>query len=123
MAEQQKINLNINDGDVFYAHELSINFNPLQFVFDFKSVTPRVDPRSKDRASIVLKHNVVLVDPFHAKRVHELLGNVIKKYEKEFGKIQKPKPLQIVEKKNKSEAKNKLILIFNLSEHVFWQQV
>jgi hypothetical protein len=105
MAEQQKINLNINDGDVFYAHELSINFNPLQFVFDFKSVTPRVDPRSKDRASIVLKHNVVLVDPFHAKRVHELLGNVIKKYEKEFGKIQKPKPLQIVEKKNKSEAK------------------
>jgi len=104
MAEE-KINLNINEGDAFYAHELSINFNPLQFVFDFKSVTPRVDPRSKDRASIVLKHNVILTDPYHAKRVYELLGNVIKKYEKEFGKIEKPKPLQVVEKKSKKEAK------------------
>src|SRR3989339_1507195 len=102
---EEKINLNINDGDAFYAHELSINFNPLQFVFDFKSVTPRVDPRSRDRASIVLKHNVILVDPYHAKRVHELLGNVLKKYEKEFGKIEKPASLQIAEKKNKREAK------------------
>ena len=105
MTEQQKISLNINDGEAFYAHELSINFNPLQFVFDFKSVTPRVDPRSKERATIVLKHNVILADPYHAKRMHELLGSVIKKYEKEIGKINKPKPLQIVEKKNKSEAK------------------
>jgi len=102
---EEKINLNINEGDAFYAHELSINFNPLQFVFDFKSVTPRVDPRSKDRASIVLKHNVVLVDPYHAKRVYDLLGSVLKKYEKEFGKIEKPSPLKVVEKKSKKEAK------------------
>ncbi len=102
---EEKINLNINEGDAFYAHELSINFNPLQFVFDFKSVTPRVDPRSRDRASIVLKHNVILTDPYHAKRVYELLGNVVKKYEKEFGKIEKPAALKIVEKKNKKEGK------------------
>jgi hypothetical protein len=100
---EEKINMNINEGDAFYAHELSINFNPLQFVFDFKSVTPRVDPRSRDRASIVLKHNVVLTDPYHAKRVYELLGNVIKKYEKEFGKIEKPTPLKVLEKKSKKE--------------------
>ena len=105
MADE-KINLNINEGDAFYAHELSINFNPLQFVFDFKSVTPRVDPRSRDRASIVMKHNVVLVDPYHAKRVHSLLGDVLKKYEKEFGNIEKPKSLQLAEKKNKKQ-KNK----------------
>ncbi len=98
---QEKINLNINEGDAFYAHELSINFNPLQFVFDFKSVTPRIDPRSKDRASIVLKHNVILVEPYHAKKVYELLGTVLKKYESEFEKIKKPKSLEIAEKKNK----------------------
>ncbi len=103
MAEE-RINMNINDGDAFYAHELSINFNPLQFVFDFKSVTPRVDPRSKERASIVLKHNVILVDPYHAKRVYGLLGDVLKKYEKEFGKIEKPAALKIIEKKSKKEA-------------------
>lgn len=102
---EEKINMSINEGDAFYAHELSINFNPLQFVFDFKSVTPRVDPRSKDRASIVLKHNVILTDPYHAKKVYELLGDVIKKYEKEFGRIEKPKPLQIIEKKSKKESK------------------
>ncbi len=105
MAEE-KINMNINEGDAFYAHELSINFNPLQFVFDFKSVTPRVDPRSRDRASIVLKHNVILTDPYHAKKVYDLLGNVLKKYEKEFGKIEKPKALQILEKKSKKEGKS-----------------
>ena len=87
MAEE-RINLSINDGEAFFAHELSINFNHLQFVFDFKSVTPRVDPRSRDKASIVMKHNVVLTDPYHAKRVYELLGNVIGKFEKEFGKIE-----------------------------------
>lgn len=99
---EEKINININEGDAFYAHELSINFNPLQFVFDFKSVTPRVDPRSRDRASIVLKHNVILTDPYHTKKVYGLLGEVIKKYEKEFGKIEQPKALRIVEKKNKN---------------------
>ena len=107
--KDEKINMSINDGDAFFAHELSINFNPLQFVFDFKSVTPRVDPRSKDRASICLKHNVVLVDPYHAKRVSELLGKVIKRYEKEFGKIEKPKALAALEKKTKKEAENATI--------------
>ena len=101
---EDKINMNINDGDAFFAHELSINFNPLQFVFDFKSVTPRVDPRSRERASIVLKHNVILVDPYHAKKVYDLLGDVLKRYEKEFGKIDKPGPLKIAEKKNKNIA-------------------
>jgi len=59
---EEKVNLNISDGDVFFAHELSINFNPMQFIFDFKSITPRVDPRSQTKASISLKHNVVMVD-------------------------------------------------------------
>ena len=103
MAEE-KINMNIVEGDAFFAHELSLNFNPLQFVFDFKSVTPRVDPRSKERASIVMKHNVILTDPFHTKRIYELLGNVIEKYEKEFGKIERPKQLAIAEKKSRKEA-------------------
>ena len=104
---KKQINIGIDDGKEFFAHELSINFNPLQFVFDFKSVTPRIDPRSKDRASIVLRHNVVLIDPYHAKRVYGLLGEVIKKYEKEFGKIEKPKALKVMDKKKKKGDKKK----------------
>ena len=101
----EKINMSIADGDAFFAHEVSINYNPLQIVLDFKSITPRVDPRSRERASICLKHNVVLADPYHAKRIHELLGDVIKKFEQEFGKIEKPKALKQFEKKNKGTVK------------------
>ncbi len=100
---EEKVNLNISDGDAFYAHELSINFNPMQFIFDFKSITPRVDPRSHTRASIALKHNVVMTDPYHAKKVLSLLEKTIKKYEKEFGTIEQPKALKALEKKRKSK--------------------
>ena len=100
---EEKVNLNISDGDSFYAHELSINFNPMQFIFDFKSITPRVDPRSQTRASISLKHNVVMVDPYHAKRILNLLETTVKKYEKEFGTIEQPKALKAMEKKRKGK--------------------
>ncbi|MEM4268441.1 MAG: DUF3467 domain-containing protein [Candidatus Woesearchaeota archaeon] len=102
--EEKRINLSINDGGDFFAHEVSINFNPLQFIFDFKCITPRVDPRSKDAPTLSLKHNVVLTDPYHAKKIAELLNDVIKKYEKEFGKIEKPKALELLEKKSKKSA-------------------
>lgn len=95
----KNLNVSINDGEAFFCHELSINFNPIQIIFDFKSITPRVDMRSKDRPSISLKHNVVMLDPFHAKRMQELLTKVIKDYEKDFGKIEKPKAVAALEKR------------------------
>ena len=58
--EEKKINFNINDGDDFFAHEMSINFNPMQFIFDFRSVTPRIDVRSRDSSVISIKHNVAV---------------------------------------------------------------
>jgi uncharacterized protein DUF3467 len=104
--EKQKINMNISDlSSDFYAHEASINFNPTQFIFDFKCVTPRIDPRIKENTVLNLKHNIVMVDSYHAKRFHELLGEIIANYEKEFGKIEKPKQMQIIENKNKRSKK------------------
>ena len=104
--ENQKINLSISEGDSFFAHELSINFNPQQFILDFKNVTPRVDPRSKDNPTLVLKHNVVMMNPYHAKKMRDLLDKVIKKYEKEFCKIEKPKAVELFEKKKESMIEN-----------------
>ncbi len=104
--ERQKINMNIGDlAPDFFAHEASINFNPMQFIFDFKCITPRVDPRSKESTVINLKHNIVMFDVYHTKKFYELLGEVIKSYEKEFGKIEKPKQLKIIEKRNKKPKK------------------
>jgi hypothetical protein len=101
--EEKHINMSISDGNEFFAHEVSINFNPMQFIFDFKCITPRVDPRSKDAPTLALKHNVVLTDPYHTKKIAELLNDVIGKYEKEFGKIQMPKALEKMEKMRKEE--------------------
>jgi len=102
----EKMNVSIDDGTSFYAHEVSINFNPLQFTLDFKNITPRVDVRNKDAPSIHIKHDVVMLDPYHAKMFSELLGRVVKEYEKGYGKIKRPKALDKIKKpKTKPEAK------------------
>jgi len=104
---ERKIQFGINDGKAFFAHEMSINFSPMQFILDFKSITPRVDPRNKEGEVISLEHNVVLVDPYHAKNIHELLGKVIEDYEKKFGQIKKPKQIEAHEKNMKKELEKK----------------
>ncbi len=103
MDEKKQINMTIADGHEFWAHELSINFNPTQFIFDFKCITPRIDPRSQRSPTLLLRHNIVMTDIYHAKLIHELLGNVLKKYEEEHGKIKKPEAIEKIEKKRKKE--------------------
>lgn len=105
MAEQQ-INLSISDGDSFYAHQVSVNFNPTMMHLDFKNVTPRVDERGP-HPTLVLKHNVICLDPYHAVMFKKLLDKVVKDYEKQFGKIEKPKAIKVLEKKMKKKTSNK----------------
>jgi hypothetical protein len=97
---QEQINLNISEGEPFFAHEVTVNFTPLQLTLDFKCITPRSDPRAK-KPSFHLKHNVIMLDPWHAKTLLDVLNSVVQKYEQEFGKIQKPKALAKAEKKQK----------------------
>jgi len=103
--EKKQINMSIDDGNEFYAHELSINFNPMQFTFDFKCITPRVDARSHESPTIKVRHNVVMVDPYHAKQILKLLRDVIKNYEEQYGVIEKPSALKAFEKKAKEKGK------------------
>src|SRR3989338_9704029 len=98
---EKKINLSISEGDSFFAHEISVNFNPTQFVLDFKNITPRMDPRSSDAPTLCIKHSVVLVEPYHMKKFAEFLGKRMEDYEKEFGKIERPKAVEAYEKKQK----------------------
>ncbi|MBD3304128.1 DUF3467 domain-containing protein [Candidatus Woesearchaeota archaeon] len=104
--DKQQINLNIVEGDPFFAHEVSMNFTPTQITLDFKCITPRTDPRG-NTPSFLLKHNVVMLEPWHAKMMLDVLSNVLKKYEDEFGKISKPKPIQKAAKKQKKASKKK----------------
>ena len=101
-----KINFVINDGDSFYANEISITFGPAQFSFDFKNISPRVDMRSQDGTkTFALKHNVVILDPYQIKNFMNILGDSIARYEKEFGTIEMPKQLKAAEKKFRLENK------------------
>ena len=105
MVAEKKLAMNIDNGKEFYAHETSVKFSPNQFVLDFKSITPRVDPRSGSDPILFLRHNVVLLDPMHAKKLAEILTDVVKKYEKEFSKIEKSKAALKHEKKLKRTTK------------------
>jgi hypothetical protein len=103
MTEEKKISLSVNDGMDFFANEVSVNFSPTHFNLDFKCITPRVDMRSRDSTVLSIKHNLVILDPYHLKNFHEILGDVIKKYEKNFGKIKKPNQLEKAEKNAKQK--------------------
>jgi hypothetical protein len=104
----KNIKFSINDGGEFFAHETSVQFSPTQFIVDFKSITPRVDPRTQEGQVYSIKHNVVLLEPYHAVKMVDLLQRIVKKYEKEFGKITIPKALAIAEKKRpKTQKKEK----------------
>jgi hypothetical protein len=105
--ENKNLNVSVVDGDAFFCHELSLNYNPLQFVLDFKCVTPRIDVRSKDSPVIHIKHNVVMLEPYHAKKMLELLGKVVSDFEKDYGTINKPKAVEKMEKKMKDSGANK----------------
>jgi len=102
MAEEQqdmsKINFAINDGDAFYTNEMSITFGPAQFAFDFKNISPRVDMRNQDGSkTFVLKHNVIIIEPFQIKQFAKVLNDAITRYEVEFGAIEMPNAVKKAE--------------------------
>src|SRR3989338_8883345 len=106
--DERYINWQYEDGTAFHAHEVSVNFTPLQFVLDFKNITPRVDARTKTGPVFCVRHDVVVLEPFHVKRFHALLGEILDRYEKEFGKIKKSQQhiLAETEYKNKKYKQN-----------------
>lgn len=101
---KETVNLTITDGEPFFAHEVSVNFTPIQFTLDFKCITPRSDPRNKN-VTFLLKHNVIMLDPWHAKQLVTVLNTVVKRYEDEFGTIKKPKAVETAEKKQQELPK------------------
>jgi hypothetical protein len=100
------VNLNIVEGEPFFAHEVTVNFTPTQLTFDFKCITPRTDPRSR-KPSFQLKHNVIMMEPWHASALMNVLAGVLKKYEQEYGKLEKPKALAKAERKRALAMKRK----------------
>ena len=93
--------MTIVDGEPFFAHEATVNYMPTMFTIDFKCITPRNDPRSK-KPTFQMKHNVVMVEPWHAKQLIQILKAVVQRYENDFGKVNKPKQIKKAEEKRQA---------------------
>jgi len=109
MVEEEtmnKLNFSINDGDSFFANEMSITFGPAQFAFDFKNISPRVDMRNQDGSkTFVMKHNVILIEPFQIKQFAKVLNDAISRYEIEYGTIELPGPIKKAEQELQKAVK------------------
>ena len=95
----------IKDGDQFYANETSIQISPLEIILDFKCSTHVQDVGNNK--GVLIKHNQIILTPFHAKSVLNILANAVKNYEDKFGVIKKPKELSKAESLIKKEQNNK----------------
>ncbi len=102
--QQQEIRVDVVNGEEFLAEEVSVSHSPIRFVIDFKSMTPRMDV-SGHPPRMVIKHNVVIVDPHFAKDLLQVLKDNISKYEKKFGDIKRPEALKRHEDEMKKTGK------------------
>jgi hypothetical protein len=106
--ENKPMNITINPGEVFFSDSLTIAHGKGKFVFDFKQSVPRFNPSPEggEQPQVIIKHGVVVMDAELAKKLHELLGENIAKYEKEFGKVKLPKEEKVKAKKERKDHNN-----------------
>ncbi|MBS3133018.1 DUF3467 domain-containing protein [Candidatus Woesearchaeota archaeon] len=103
MTEQQ-MSVDVNPGTDFLAEQVSVSHSPIRFVVDFVKSTPRIDPSSQT-TRLISSHDVVMMDPYLVKEFLSVLSDNIGKYEKKFGRIEKPEALKKFEKEAKKMGK------------------
>jgi len=90
-AQNSKIIMRVNvdhSNDAFFSNSISVLHSASNFVLDFKQIMPRVEAMGdKKETMLVSKHNTIVIDPGLAKNLVEILDDMVKKYEKKFGKI------------------------------------
>ena len=102
--QPKELNVRVKDSDQFYSNEISINVSPVEFILDFKCVTQLQDVAK--HSALLLRHNPVIITPYHAKNLLELLTRALKDYESKFGKIDKAKAIKKAEKLMEKEKKS-----------------
>jgi len=95
MAEN--ISADISVGTDFFAEQVSVSHSPVRFVMDFVRNTPRIDAAAQS-TRLLTSHSVIMLDPYLAKEFLSVLSDNLSKYEKKFGKIEKPEALKTFEK-------------------------
>ncbi|MCD6558040.1 MAG: DUF3467 domain-containing protein [Candidatus Aenigmarchaeota archaeon] len=112
VAEKRKLNFGINHGGpAFFSDSATIRFSESKFALDFKQTSPRSDELPDGvHESIMINHNVIIIDPIMAKNLLGVLSELVKKYEKKFGKIKtvgkKKRETHTTKKKDSIKASN-----------------
>ena len=104
MTEQQQFAEEVEFGTDFFAEQVSVSHSPIRFVIDFVRNSPRIDAATQS-TKLITSHSVLLLDPFLAKEFLSVLTDNVSKYEKRFGKIEKPEALKKFEAETKKEGK------------------
>ena len=100
---KKPLKIGVAQGDAFFCDGVTIAHSPTKFILDFKQRTPRFDPSEEgEEVTLMVKHNVVVIDADVMKSVFESLKDNIAKYEKQYGKLKKPKT-QAVKKAESAE--------------------
>ncbi|MAG15897.1 hypothetical protein CMO88_02450 [Candidatus Woesearchaeota archaeon] len=100
----EPIPTDVSPGQDFFAEQVSVSHSPVRFVVDFLRSTPRIDG-STQSTRLFMSHSIVMLDPYLAKEFLSVLADNIGKYEKKFGKIEKPTALKKFEKEAHKEGK------------------
>ena len=103
MEQKQVQGIQNIDKDPLMSNQQTVAHQPDKFVIDFKGVYPQFTPDNK--ATLVINHRIILLDPYLAKSFLKTLGDNIKKYEEKFGVIKKPKEIEKAEKEMQSMQK------------------
>lgn len=79
---EQKLNIELDEATAQgeYSNLAIVNHSPSEFVVDFVNIMPNA-PKSKVKSRIILT-------PQHAKRLLEVLGDNVARFEKQYGEIQ-----------------------------------
>ena len=100
-TEMQAIQ-NIDNNPMLSNHQ-TVAHQPDRFILDFKATYPQYTPDNK--ATLVISHKVILLDPYYAKDFLNVLKANIEKYEKKYGAIKKPAEIKKAEKEMKNLEK------------------
>ena len=101
----QQINIEVQNGQDFFADQVSVSHNPLRFILDFTRTTPRIDGNATSQPRLVMSHNLVMIDPYLAVEFINVLKDNIAKFEKRHGKIARPGALKKLDEEARKAGK------------------
>lgn len=85
---------------LFLSNEVTVNLDANSILMNFKAKIPIGN-------KVIVEHNPVYLDIYHAKRFSQMLNKSIVAFEEKFGEIKEPEFMQNFRKET-SKAKDKL---------------